>query len=254
MNLALVLCAPRTGSTLLTRILDSHSQIAAPFEIGIPKVFKGDRKEKKVREKEKEICSHYGLSHMRARLDYRYILKGILQAEGKELLVVKDPRHALFVDRLWKGLGDVPIILLVRDIRACSMSVMFKGNYEVGMRIWHSYYQAIESHINRYSKVFRLRYEDLTSAPAKHVQDVVNFLGEDFETGMVEYWKHAHTDERLNLWDGKKPSDSIYQRDLEQKTISSSRPRIPEKVEQIYRRHPEFVEMNVRLGYGDSDS
>ena len=248
-NLALILCAPRTGSTLLTRILDSHSRIASPFEIGLPAIFRGDKKEEKAKAKEREICGYYGLGPLKSRVAPDYFLHGVLSGEGKELLVLKDPRYALFVDRVFAMFGDIPVIVLTRDIRACSMSVMFGGAYESGMKTWHAFNQGIESEIHRYSRVMHLKYEDLTNDPEGKTAVVTDFLGFDYEAGMTEYWNHSHTDDKLRLWNGGAPKESKLQKMLDKQEISPDHQSFPDDVEAVYRAHPEFVEMNQRLGY-----
>jgi Sulfotransferase family len=99
-KLAFIVCSPRTGSTLLTRVLDSHSAIASPCEIPIPKHFRGDPSERLVADKLREICRFYQADFPRAWSDFDSLIEKILEYEQKELLVIKYPRHALFLELL----------------------------------------------------------------------------------------------------------------------------------------------------------
>ncbi|PCI63683.1 MAG: hypothetical protein COB37_04450 [Kordiimonadales bacterium] len=66
MKLFFCVSAPRAGSTLLTRMLDSHSQIAAPYEIPVAKFFFGTQSENLRLDKVIQICESLGVDISRA--------------------------------------------------------------------------------------------------------------------------------------------------------------------------------------------
>ncbi len=251
-NIAFVLCSPRSGSTLLMRILNAHSKIASPFEIGLPYLFKRDVKENIVLEKTALICGHLGIDYAKACEEPRYLMNSVLEKEEKELLVVKDPRHAIFAREIHEQFGDVPIIHLTRDVRFVSHSNMFKDKYLLGMNRWYEYNSAILANKNLFSRYLRIKYEDLTSSTVQTVKQVLEFLGYQYEFGMENYWNFKHTDDALALWEGGAPQDSELQNQLYSNQIFKANDRpVPDMVLELYRQRDYVRRMNELLGYAD---
>ncbi len=246
-----IICAPRSGSTLLSRQLDSHTAIASPFEIGIPGFFLNDKKESIVLRKHIEICRRYQLDPQSAIDDPKGYLTAIRKGEGKDHLVVKDPHHSTMMPKLYTYFGDVPIIHLVRDARSTCQSVMFDGDHSRGLKRWFLFNDSINRDIDLFSRVLPLRYEDLTEDAASTLEEVTAFLGFPFEPAMVEYWNHPHADNEMQLWNSDAPEHSDLQAILssEQRIVHRDSS-IPDEVQRAYEELPEVVELNESLGYG----
>lgn len=253
-RLAFILSAPRSGSTLLIRILDSHSRIAAPCELGLPHVMPGSsRKYKLVLEKLREICTYYDLGYERALGDAQYLFSGMLDQEKKECLVVKDPRHSVFVPEIDSRYSP-RFICLLRDARGVANSSLFQGNPEEGLRLWRTYYSSVARDLEplpAHRKHF-LKYEELVRNPATAIDHLLSFLGYAFEPGMLEYRNFAHADDRMKLWRGEFPKDSFLQEGLYAAGIDrdyADTSRWSDRVRTAYERMPRVRKLNEGLGY-----
>jgi hypothetical protein len=244
-----LLSPPRSGSTLLTRILNSHSKIASPFEIGVPFLFFGDQKENDVLDKTIRICDYFDLNPEQACEDPGYYLSGILKGEGKDLLVIKDPKHSVFLPKISIYFGDVPIIHLTKDVRTVCQSNLFDGNYAHGMNHWLSFNQQIISFKSLFSRYLHVRYEDLIADPEKTVSHILGQLGHSYEEGIVNYWDYPHTDDKLKLWNGLKAKDSALHQKLAANQIINTASIIPTDVLTMYAGNPQVRSMNEYLGY-----
>jgi hypothetical protein len=254
-RLAFIGCSPRSGSTLLTRILDSHSRIAAPCEIGIPKYFEGDaEKYDLVKDKYKQICSYYQADFEQCYRDPRILFDRIRAREGKECLVIKDPRQSLFLQTIVRDFPDARFICLVRDVRAVAMSVMFRDRPLIGFIRWYEYNLAIWRSLQKVDKQqsFLVRYEDMLNDPERSIGKLVEFLGYQFEPPMLNYGNFAHADDSMRLWSGT-PAESRLQSALQHGSISKeplmSRVHFSEPVVELYKRSPEIQKLNQLLGY-----
>lgn len=254
-RLAFIGCSPRSGSTLLTRILDSHSRIAAPCEIGIPKYFEGDaEKYDLVKEKYKQICGYYQADYEQCYRDPQMLLNRIQAQEGKECLIIKDPRQSLFLEKIAKDFPDARFIYLVRDVRAVAMSVMFRDRPLVGFTRWYEYNYVVRRTLQKLNpqQVFLIRYEDMVTRPEQSIGKLVEFLGYQFEPPMLNYGNFVHADDSMRLWSGT-PAESRLQSALQHGSISKeplkSQVDFSEPVMDLYKRLPEIQKLNQLLGY-----
>jgi len=254
-SIAFLGCAPRSGSTLLTRILNSHSKISAPCEIGLPEFFQGDPKEEKIKKKFREICKYYKASYREATLHPEYLFRQILEFEDKESLVIKEPRQSLFLGKAFKYFPGFKLIHLVRDVRSTASSKMFENNFEKGFKIWYEYntkIQEVSSNLDDKKFIF-IRYEDIIEEPEKQIKRLTDFLGYAYEPSMLDYSRFTHADEKMKLWDGESPQKSKWHNSLQEKGISKdvmlSRQQYREELLSIYQAIPEIRELNEKFGY-----
>lgn len=253
-RLAAVGCAPRTGSTLLTRILDSHSKIAAPCEIALPRYFPPeDEKRALVEEKLDQISDFYGVSRAAARSDAELLLRRILRRERKKLLILKDPRQSLFLNGLISDFSGVRLIHLVREARSVAANRMFASDPGFGLRRWLEYNEAVlaaTASLPR-SRWIRLRYEDLVKEPSRVISVTVGFLGFEFEPAILDYGRFSHADDRMRLWAGS-PGESPLQQTLQGGTIREVEDDETTRndVERAFSSMPAVRRLNEFLGYG----
>jgi Sulfotransferase family len=212
--LAFIVSSPRSGSTLLTRILNSHSKLAVPCEIMLPKYFINDSAEFMARDKFSIICRYYQIEEKKAAHDYCYFMSKILDKEGKGNLILKHPRYSMFVPQISNDFPKAKFIHLVRDVRSVASSVLFKDRYTSGRDKWCLYNQSILDSfksIDDGRKIF-VRYEDIVENPEKTITRILLFLGFSFEKEILEFGMFSHADDEMTLWNGKRPSDSPLQK------------------------------------------
>ena len=246
-----IVCSPRSGSTLLLRLLDSHSKISAPCEIGIPALFtEKDIKYPKLIEKWRQICDYYETDQAASLNECDLLFKAILLKENKTALVLKDPRASLFINELEAAYHPL-YIHLVRDARSVANSRMFDNPVD-GLLKWHEYNQAI---LDAFSSLDSdrqrlIRYEDLTRSPEEVLGKLLEYLGFEFESSMLDFGSFDHADDKMYLWNGEKPSASKLQYDLGT-TIRpmTEAPSWRCAVTQAYDALPHIRYLNEQFGY-----
>lgn len=264
---AFLLSSPRAGSTLLSRVLDSHSQIASPCEICLPYVVAGTWKLFKSVKNIEKIGQYFGAGAPRlalslalrgpARRHLDALTAAILEREGKATLVIKDPRHAAHVNRLERLCAADPpkYILLHRDARAvCQSFTATLGRLpQRGFRTWLECTRGMLACQERFpARCLSVRFEDFLAQPAAECARMSKFLGHAFEPSMLDYGQHEHADDHLDLW-----TNPNLIRSVRRGTIA--RPKRPswqdnEAVLALYDQCEEIRQLNRRLGYDASDS
>jgi hypothetical protein len=254
-------CAPRSGSTLLTRILDSHSRIASPCEIALPQYFAGDsEKESLVNEKFRQICKYYDLDPDAARARPDTLFDSIRRREQKEFLILKDPRQSLFFARIVADYPSAKFVLLVRDARAVASSIMFAHQPVFGFMRWYQYTASVLKAVENLGPDQRyvIRYEDLIADPACTTGALAEFLGYAFEPPMLNYGDFEHADDKMNLWsDGPPDTSPLHKRLTAGKLASDGNVRagrFNETLLDIYNRMTEIRALNRFFQYSDSQT
>ena len=215
-RLIFLISPPRSGSTLLQRMIGSHPQIFAPAE---PHVI--------------TPLAHLGYYHTVEKAPYDYInagesLRGYVDAlpgreadyldacraytdvlygrradqEGKRFLLEKTPAYALVLDFLVKLYPRAKYVVLTRHPMAIWSSFadsFFEGDYQAA----HAHNRLLERYVPAIAAFLRdrpvphvhVRYEQLVKDPETHLARVCEHLGIPFDKEMIEYGKHEH-DER----------------------------------------------------------
>ncbi len=211
-KLVFIIGAPRSGSTLLNRMLGAHSRIHAPSEPHLltPLAHLGyyERVEdapydpiiaqRGVRELVEQLPGGEGdyLAALRAYTDALY--GKLLAAASADRLVDKTPAYALVLDFIAKLYPDARYLVLTRHPMAVWSSVVnsfFDGDFEVA----HRHNPVIERYVPAIARFLReapaplqhIRYEALVAEPERHMRAACDFLGVDFEPGMVNYGEAA---------------------------------------------------------------
>lgn len=174
-----IICCAHSGSTLLTNMLQSHSRIC-----GMPS----------------EII------HIRYKLAFlvRFLFRLITIINRKSRWLEKSAKSVRHLDKLLK-IKDAQFIVLIRDGRDVAVSLMNRdGSLEAGIQRW--------VHNNRLAEVLwdnpratKVSYEDLVEDPERVLTHILDFLGEEFEPQMLEYYKNPYYifDDKI-----KEPEDS----------------------------------------------
>ena len=221
MKVVFIMGAGHCGSTLLDLIVGSHSNA---FSLGEFKQF-GSRlgahesaqgevcgvcaencpiwNDSLVRQLKPVLGSHAGFGKFltalgkRTRNPHRLIA----QQTGKEVIVdsSKHPswiRNRLAHKHLWKGIEPY-LVYLHRDGRAVTNSYFRKypeRTYPAVVEDWLTQVEQMESFYKSFDSGARLRlgYETLADAPADAAQSLCDFVGIEYEPGMLGYWQHDH--------------------------------------------------------------
>lgn len=253
-KVAFIGCSPRSGSTMLIRILDSHSKISAPCEIALPKYFRRDIKRKLVNEKFKQICDYYSGNFYLCKGNPEFLIRKIRQKENKETVVFKDPRQSLFFEKVSQDFINAKFIHLVRDARSVAMSPWFINNPKRGLGIWYSYNIFMLEVADRLEADYKMviRYEDLVENTADTIKEVVDFLGYEFEKGMLNYGNFEHADDKMKLWHGTTAAKAFQHKELGaqvNKNVLKDRSKHSQEILKAYSQLEHVVKLNIEFGY-----
>ncbi len=207
-RLLFIIAAPRSGSTLLARMLGAHSRISAPAELHLltPLAHLGFYERVDAAPYD-PIITQRGQREMVAALpngetDYLAALRActdeiyakLLEPTGCELLLEKTPAYALALDFLAKLYPNARYLVLTRNPLAVWSSVVqsfFDGDQEEAERISPGLPRFVPA-IARFLRerpvpIHPLRYEDLVREPEATARALCEFAGLAFEPGIVDY-------------------------------------------------------------------
>lgn len=207
-----IIGAPRSGSTLLNRMVGAHSRIEAPAEPHLltPLAHLGyfERVEAAPYD---PIIAQRGIRELVEQLpggeeDYLAALRTytdalyakLLVSTSADFLVDKTPAYALVLDFVAKLYPNARYLVLTRHPMAVWSSVVdsfFDGDHELA----HRHNPIIERYVPAIARFLRerpvplqhIRYEELVAEPERLMRDACDFLALDFEPGMVDYGEAA---------------------------------------------------------------
>ena len=115
---------------------------------------------------------------------------------GKEV-IVDSTKHYLRAVALYQARPDIArVVVLVRDGRGVFYSGLKRGfDRKVALRAWHRHYLRTRALLDRYVPEHHralVRYEDLVTNPEATVRRLCDFLGMDFEEGMLDFRGVVH--------------------------------------------------------------
>ena len=207
-RLLFVISAPRSGSTLLARMLGAHSEVHAPAELHLltPLAHLGYAERVDAAPYD-PLITQRGLREMVASLpggeaDYLAALRAcsdelyakLLAPSGRRLLLEKTPAYSLCLDFISQLYPQARYVVLTRNPLAVWSSQVFSffdGDFEAAMRLsplLGRYVPAIARFLREQPvRLHHLRYEDLVANPEACVAELCDFTGLRFESSMVEY-------------------------------------------------------------------
>ncbi len=214
--------SPRSGSTLLARMLGAHPAIHAPAEPHLltPLAHLGfyDTVERAPYD---PIISQGGIRELVAQLpggerDYLEALRAysdslyarLLSTSGRTHLLDKTPAYALVLDFIARLYPEARYVVLTRHPMAVWSSYVesfFDGDFESAHRfnpLLERYVPAIGRFLReRPVALHHVRYEELVRDPAAQGQRLCEFLGLAWEPRIVEYGAQAKTTAARGLGD-----------------------------------------------------
>jgi hypothetical protein len=207
---------PRSGTSLLSRIIDCHPRIAIPFESHLYNTFHpwlkyyGDLAVPRNRERlVKDILQTEVMRDWTPPPDFartiaaieQYDFPGIVAAlmqtwtttQGKHRWGEKTPAHLFYWHTILQDFPNLQVIHILRDGRDVALSwkrARFgpKHMYLLAQK-WKQHLEVIEAFQAALSQdaFLEIRYEDLISKPEQTVQAICTFLGEDFAPEMLAF-------------------------------------------------------------------
>jgi len=230
---------PRSGTTLLRRMLDRHPALAICPEtqfhalVYLRRKAFGDLSDPGNR---RRLISEYLQSRPmresgfdRAELaeklsregtSYQALFKSILSyytdSQRKPRFGEKTALHAIFLETLCDWFPDAVILHMVRDPRAAVASLQRQpwasGSVIANARKWLELNQAARQFRKR-PGYLEVRYEALVTDPVRELQGICSFLGEEYSPFMtvpdknsaaggddLRRWQTAVTSARLDVW------------------------------------------------------
>ncbi len=209
----------RSGTSLLSRIIDTHPAIGVPFESLLYATFYpivahyGDLTDRKNRERlvddilftdplrrwtpvpdRDRVLHHFRRHDFHGAFDA--VMNAWLESQGKVRWGEKTPHHAYFWRDILEAFPGAKMIHIVRDGRDTAISwkkARFgpRHYYPLAHR-WVDYLNTIEElrrHVDT-SVLHEIRYEDLLADPEPVVQGICSFLGVDCVPQMLEFYKN----------------------------------------------------------------
>jgi len=207
-RLIFLIGAPRSGSTLLARMLGSHPQIFAPAEPHLmpPLAHLGfhDRVDQAPYD---PVITQEGLrsfvallpggesdwlAGLRRATDHLY--ERALAASGRSWFLDKTPAYALVLDFLVKLYPDARFIVLTRHPMAVWSSYV-ESFFDGDAAAAHARNPILERYVPAIARFLRerpvplahVRYEELVKDPELALRALCAFVGVGYEPGMVEY-------------------------------------------------------------------
>jgi hypothetical protein len=219
-NLLFVIGPPRSGSTLLMRMLSSHSAIYSRAEPHLltPLAHLGfyDTVEKasfdhlQAQQSVREFVADLPggerdyLDACRAYTDILYGRMLTARGKGKPLFLDKTPANALILPFIAKLYPQARYVVLTRHPAAIWSSYansFFDGDYVAARRfnpILNRYVPAMARFLReRPVPMVQVAYESLVQHPEDEMRRVFAFLELPFEPGVVEYGQHEHESKGL---------------------------------------------------------
>ncbi len=190
LNVIFIIGAPRSGTTLLQKILSSHTGLfSIQDETGIfsyQNIFDLKRK-------------HFGLSdqeQLRLFKESKDIIdffeRGVkmIPHEHNQMFVEKTPQHIMYLKFLMKHFPNAKFIHIVRDGRDCYCSAKNHPTMpqNTSLKQYAKYWKKCVLNVieNQNSNLLTITYENLSSFPKESVTKIMKFLNLKFEEHQLD--------------------------------------------------------------------
>jgi VanZ family protein len=211
-----IIGVPRSGTTLLRVLLDSHSRILALPET--PWLSGAYGEQVSLRHLVQDVADGpYGAARNVAGVErghafaagaafLEYLFKPALEARGKSVVAFKTPSDIPYLDFLVDLLPDAFYIHITRDGRDVAMSQLAKkGSFFLDLRGYRglSYANVFRRWVEWETRardilrrpglnVLHMRYEDLIAQPEREMRRLLASIGLPFEPAMLDYAQKEH--------------------------------------------------------------
>ena len=236
MKFDFLLSSERSGSNLITKMLDAHPSVCGPAPSHMIRTFSqnilnyGDLKKDEnwnallndVADIMRFQLGEWGMDFSAEELKcaikerklshiVRYIHEKEADSLGKRRLFIKENKVYNFIEYLLIAFPDAKFLWLTRDPRDMALSYKKSSNHPGGImraaEIWaneQAELKKIYGYLQEEKKVLLLRYEDLLSNPEMHLKKVCDFFEIDYSDAMLGFHKEELTvknAEKLRNWE-----------------------------------------------------
>ena len=213
-----IMGCPRSGTTLVAQILNSHSRIAVYHETNYYPIFHpilhlyGD-----LRQSSNLMCL---INHFLKLIQIQRVtppeievfqkalvtstFEGVLttllhlyaRQQGKIRSGEKTPTHYRYLSEILEKFPESPVIFVIRDPRDTVHSIQktFDSGIEDATWLWN---EAFLSYSRVSSLVHLVRYEELVQKPVEVIKSICAFLGESYEPTMSNFFEQIPENLRL---------------------------------------------------------
>jgi hypothetical protein len=199
---------PRSGTTLMRQILDSHSRIACPGEtFFLSGLFEQLRNDLCVEGFERLGVSRRDVAAM-VRETILHYFEAYLYRSGKARWADKTPLYAVYCREIVESLGpDVRFIYMLRHgldvVNSMQdrwwMNMIAPGvtdpleRLKAAAQVWIRVTESFDAFSAAYPALCHtVRFEDLTAQPERFARRAIDFLGEPWEPEILEYRSFPH--------------------------------------------------------------
>jgi hypothetical protein len=192
-----VIGSPRSGTTLLRLILDSHPRISCGEETHFLRDLEA------VVGRHWELVATYGLPRDwwldRLRHLYLDFQTEVLTRSGKARWAEKDPTYTLHLAFVEELFPDALYVHLLRDGHDVVASFRDRWGYRSAARAarseWARYVEAARGLGRRIdgSRFLELRYEQLVAEPEAEARRLFDFLGEEWRPEVLDFDPAGHS-------------------------------------------------------------
>ncbi len=225
-----IISSPRSGSTLMRLILDAHPNIAVPppswlYEIIFPYLYSyGDLSQENnfialaedvletpmIKKWETgftqaslvDLCRNNSFKAI-----YDVLHEWHAKKENKPRWGEKNPRDSFWVNEIKADYPDAQFLHILRDgrdvaIDLCSTPGMRPHSLYSAALLWNHFVKSIRENTASLSKedYYEVGYEKLCAQPEKELVKICNFLGEDYDSAMLNH----HDRDGAKKWSGIK--------------------------------------------------
>ena len=209
--------AARSGTTLLRMMLDSHPQLALPFETQLlPELIRASRQGATPDALADMLVEHrrfpdFGLDPQEVRAGFlapepfnladamRSFYRAYARSQGKPRWGDKSPGYALHIRKIARLLPEAHFVHLIRDGRDVRLSQLGRGDNPPGpgkhARRWKRRVEKARRQGARVPHYMEVRYESLIGDPEPELRRICEFVRLDFDPAMLAY--HERAGERL---------------------------------------------------------
>lgn len=208
-QLIFMISLPRSGSTMLQKILGGHSEIYTRSEPWLMLHPLHALKSKHVQTRYNASLAEAGVRdfisslpedgegfyYQRLRECYLSMYEPYLQSSGKSRFLDKTPRYYEIFDELQRTFPNAKFIILYRNplaVLASMLNTWVKGRFEILKNYKGDLEEGVEflsRDFSDYPNTYCIRYEELLGNPEEQVRSLFHFLQLDFEPECIHYGK-----------------------------------------------------------------
>ncbi len=186
---------PRSGTTLLRIILNSHSKVCSGEETGILSYMDDLFKTRWKQLQNYNITEEEFLEEVKKfflAIHHRYC-----DITKKSIWVDKTPSHGKhldFISRLFPRCKIIHIIRDGRDVAASHKDKWGKKGFYSALYEWISYVRGIRKFRTKLpGQYFEIKYENLVKNPEKTLKNLLDFLELEWEDRILKYFSFSHS-------------------------------------------------------------